>query len=312
MALVENDPTTAGGPVLRSRQPGRNFRTRRRAVASCYVLPVLLITGVFVYYPIILGILYAFQSVDFIRANQWVGFQNFTRVLSDPQFGKAWSNTFLYTLLVIVFAQLLPLLMAMAMHEIRVWKRFFQVAAYLPAVVPPVASALLWNWLFDPSRGLLNAALQTFGLKSHLWLSSSSEALASIGVITVWAGWGFAALVYLAALQTVPPELYEAAEIDGAGALARIRYVTLPHVRGLMLILIILGVIGSMQLFTEPYVLTQGGPVSSTTTVVLLIYRYAFAYGDIGGASALSVTLLIFLALFSALYMWLTRKISGA
>lgn len=298
----------SGGTDRRTRLPW--WRIRRRGVALLYLFPMLGAMALFVYYPIVQGVLYSFQRVNFIDPPEWAGWANFEKVIADPVFGQAWVNTLQFTALLIVFGQVLPLVMAMMMKEIRWGRPFFQLAAYLPTALPPVVAAMLWNWMYDPGLGFLNSLLRLFGIGKQAWLLDQDQVLFSIVAIIVWGGWGFAALIYLAALQSIPTELYDAAEIDGANVRQRVRYVTLPHLRGLILVLIILGVIGSMQLFTEPFVLTAGGPDNATVTVVMLVYRYAFQFGDVGAASALGLMLMLFLGVFSIFYWWVTRRLS--
>ncbi|WP_053202909.1 carbohydrate ABC transporter permease [Jiangella muralis] len=271
---------------------------------------MLVTMAVFVYYPLVQGFSYAFQKVNLLDPPVAVGLENFRRVLADPAFWPAWQNVGLYTVLILFFANLLPLVISLAIHELRWGRSFFQLAACLPMMMPPVVTALLFDWIFDPGAGLLNSLLSTFGIGPQPFLQSPSQSLPSVAAIAIWGSWGLAALVYLAALQQIPPELYEATEIDGAGIVRRIRHVTLPQVRGQILILLLLGIISASQIFTQPYVLTGGGPADSTVSVVQLVYRYAFEYGDLGGASALSLMFLVVLACISAGYMAVTNRMA--
>jgi multiple sugar transport system permease protein len=174
-------------------------------------------------------------------------------------------------------------------------------------MLPPVVTALLWKWFYDPGPGLFNTLLHAVNLPGLSWLDSSSTSMLSLVLVSTWANMGSATLIYLAAFQGIPGELYEAAELDGASIWQRIRYVTIPHTRFVLLIMMLLQVVATMQVFTEPYVMTGGGPEDSTVTVLLLLYRYAFVYNDFGTASAMSLLLFIALGAFSALYLRLTR-----
>jgi multiple sugar transport system permease protein len=179
---------------------------------------------------------------------------------------------------------------------------------YLPVMIPPVVSALLWKWFYDPGAGLANEALRALHLPTSNWSNGADTALVSLVIVATWANLGGTVLIYLAALQSIPGELYEAAELDGANLLQRIRHVTIPQTRFIILMLMLLQIIATMQVFTEPFVITGGGPEDRTVTVLYLIYKYAFLYNDFGGACALSVMLLVLLSAFSALYLRLTRS----
>jgi len=233
-------------------------------------------------------------------------------VLSDPLFGTAVSNTLYFMLLALIFGYPIPLVLAVVMSETRHFKGLYSALAYLPVVIPPVVSVLLWRFFYDASpNGVFNSILGWVGLGPFPWLQDPGTAMPSIVLEATWAAAGGTVIIYLAALLSVPPELYDAAEVDGASIWNKIWHVTLPHLRGILLITLILQFIATAQLFTEPYLFTGGGPANSTTTVLLLIYHYAFQNslgGDYGMAAALSVMLAAFLGIFTAVYFWLTRS----
>ena len=280
-------------------------------VALLYLVPSMLGFVVFVYYPIVKGVLASFQDLDLVRPPRWIGWDNFATVLGDPLFAKAWANTLLFTVAGVALGYVAPVVVSLIVNEVRRGRWFFQLAVYLPVMMPPIVTALLWRYIFDPTGiGVLNAFLGVFGLGPQPWLQSSSQALFSLVLISTWATFGFWVLVYLAALRGIPGELYDAAELDGAGVFNRVRYITLPYIRHIMLAGILLGIIGEMQIFTAPFVLTGGGPNNATVTVVLLVYQYAFKLNDFGAASALAVLLMLFLGALSVLYAVLTRRFS--
>ncbi len=202
----------------------------------------------------------------------------------------------------------LPLFLATVMSEFRRLGGLFRVLVYLPAAVPPVVAVLLWKWFYEPTPdGVFNTILGTIGIGPLPWLESTSWAIPSLVLAATWSAAGNTVLIYLAALTSIPTELYDAAEVDGAGIWRRVWHITLPQMRGVMLILLLVQIIATMQTFIEPFVMTDGGPQNSTVTVLLLIYRYAFNYGDYGGAAALSVLLAIVLGIISAIYLRVTR-----
>lgn len=267
----------------------------------------MLCFALFSWYPAIRSVIIAFQKYTPGSEPEWVGTANFTRVLDDPEFAAAWRNTLTFTLLALLIGFAVPFLMALVLNELRHAKGLFRVLVYLPVMIPPVVSSLLWKWFYDPGAGLANEALRFAHLPTSNWSNGADTALVSLVLVATWANMGGTVLVYLAALQGIPGELYEAAELDGAGLLQRIRHVTVPQTRFIILMLMLLQIIATMQIFTEPFVITGGGPENSTVTVLYLIYKYAFLYNDFGGACALSVMLLLLLSAFSALYLRLTR-----
>ncbi len=197
------------------------------------------------------------------------------------------------------------------MSEVRRGRGLYSALAYLPVVIPPVVSVLLWRFFYDASpRGVFNTILGWVGVDPLPWLQSAATAMPSIVIEATWANAGATVIIYLAALIAVPRELYDAADVDGASIWQKVVHVTLPQLRSVLLVTLILQLLATAQLFTEPLLFTSGGPNNSTLTVLLLIYRYAFQNslgGDYGMAAALSLMLAVFLALFTAGYYRLTR-----
>ena len=296
-----------------ARRPGRRpGRLRRRVMENLtaygFLCAALVCFALFSWYPIVRGVLLAFQQVNFITDPEWVGFDNFERLFADPLFWDAWTNTLLFTGLALVFGFFVPFLIAVLLNELRHAKGYFRLVVYLPVMLPPVVAALLWKWFYDPGPGLFNSLLRVVGIDGPRWLDDSTTSLLSLVLVATWSNLGSATLIYLAALQTIPGELYEAAELDGANVVQRLRHVTIPQTRFVLLVLLLLQVVATMQIFTEPYIMTGGGPDDSTVTVLLLLYRYAFVYNDFGTASALSTLLLVFLSVFSFAYLRITRR----
>ena len=288
-------------------------RAQRHAAGLLFLLPALILFGFFVWYPIVYGFVLSFQDNSlFGGSGSWVGWRNFQRVIADPLFTTAWANTLKFALYGLLFGYAIPVLLAIAINEVRHGKAYFRLAFYLPVIIPPLVTVFLWRYMYTPDGGLLNGLLGLVGIGKQPWLQSPHTALQSLVVVTTWANAGGTMLIYLAALQSIPAELYEAAELDGAGIWGRIWHVLLPQIRGVMLIMLILQIIATIQIFTEPFTLTNGGPVNATTTILLLIYNYAFQNGDLGLASALSVILFLVLVTFSLGYFALTRPLWAA
>ncbi|MEE1801044.1 sugar ABC transporter permease [Streptomyces sp. JV176] len=301
-------PVPGRGEPADRRAPGALRRALTHQLrAYAFLIGGLICFALFSWYPAIRAVVIAFQKYTPGSEPEWVGTANFTQVFHDPEFGAAWRNTLTFTVIALLVGFAVPFLMALVLNELRHAKSFFRVVVYLPVMIPPVVSALLWKWFYDPGAGLANEALRLLHLPTSNWTNGADTALLSLVIVATWANMGGTVLIYLAALQGIPGELYEAAELDGATIWQRVRHVTVPQTRFIILMLMLLQIIATMQVFTEPFVITGGGPESSTVTVLYLIYKYAFLYNDFGGACALSVLLLIVLSLFSALYLRLTR-----
>lgn len=307
MATVAERPTAQPVVLTHPARPPRRRRRRIDIAAIVFALPAAVTFGYFAWGPIIRGVVMSWQRTNLIEPATWVGWSNFTFVLQNPVLGQAVINTILFVVLSVLLGFPVPLLLAVLISELR-HRQLYLVLAFLPVVIPPVVGILLWKVFYDPSaQGLFNQALALFGMGPVSWLNDPGVALPALVVESVWAAAGSAMVIYVAALASVRTELYEAAELDGAGLFRRIASVTLPQLRGVMLVLLLLQLIGVAQVFAEPFLFTGGGPNNATVTVMLLIYRYAFISGDFGAASALSVMLAVVLALLSVVYLRATR-----
>jgi multiple sugar transport system permease protein len=276
-----------------------------------FALPMLVIFGVFSWAPIVKAVVMSFQKTNLI-VTEWVGLENFQRVFADPVLPMAVRNTAYFALLALIFGYPVPLIAAVLMSEVRRAKGLYSALAYLPVVVPPVVAVLLWKFFYDPRpEGVFNTILGWVGIPPQPWLQSMTMAMPSLVLEATWAAAGGTVIIYLAALTAVPPELYDAAEVDGASVWNKVWHVTMPQLRGVLFITLILQIIGTAQVFLEPYLFTGGGPANATVTILLLIYRYAFGNslgGNYGEATALSLLLALFLAVMSLVYFRLTRR----
>jgi multiple sugar transport system permease protein len=304
--------TTELARAGRSRRTWRTWVTRDRLSTLAFLLPLLVIFGVFSWFPIVRAVVMSVQETNLVSVPTFVGVDNFGAVLADPLFGRAVANTAYFAFLALIFGFPIPIALAVVMSEARRFKGLYSALAYLPVVVPPVVSVLLWRFFFDARpAGVFNSILGAVGIGPLPWLQNAGSAMPSIVLEATWAGAGATVIIYLAALLSVPSELYDAADVDGASIWQKIRHVTLPHLRGVLFLTLILQLIATAQLFAEPFLFTGGGPANSTMTVLLLIYRYAFQNslgGNYGMAAALSVMLAAFLGVFTAVYFWLTRS----
>ena len=211
-----------------------------------------------------------------------------------------------------MFGYPIPLVAAVLMSEVRKRRGLYSALAYLPVVIPPVVAVLLWKTFYDASpTGAFNTILGWVGLGPYPWLQSQHWAMPSLVLESTWANAGGTVIIYLAALTAVNSDLYEAAAVDGANLRQKVWHVTLPQLRGVLLVTMILQIIGTAQVFLEPYLFTSGGPANATLTVLLQIYNYAFGNslgGDYGKATALSLMLAGFLTVFSLVYLRATRS----
>jgi multiple sugar transport system permease protein len=276
-----------------------------------FTLPFVIVFAVFAWFPIGRAVIMSFEETNLV-VSSWVGLDNFKAVLADPLLPLAIRNTALFALMALVFGFPIPLVGAVLMSEVRRAKGLYPVLAYLPAVIPPVVAVLLWRFFYDARpQGVFNTILDWFGVGPLPWLQSMTWAMPSLVLYATWAAAGATVIIYLAALIVVPPELYDSAEVDGASVWRKVVHVTLPQLRPVLLITLILQLIGTAQVFLEPYLFTGGGPANATLTLLLLIYRYAFGQSlgaDFGKATALSLMLAIFLAVMSLLYFRVTRS----
>jgi multiple sugar transport system permease protein len=276
-----------------------------------FLAPMLIVFGLYSWGPIVQTVLMSFQKTNLITSH-FVGFDNFVNVLEDPVLPTAILNTLYFALLALIFGFPLPILLAVLMSEVRRAKGFYSALAYLPVVVPPVVAVLLWKFFFDASpNGVFNTMLGWIGIAPQPWLQNQSTAMPSLVLEATWAAAGGSIIIYLAALLSVPPELYDAAEVDGASIWRKVWHITLPQLRGVIFVMLILQVLATAQVFLEPFLFTAGGPNNSTVTVLLLIYRYAFQNslgGNYGEATALSLMLAIVLAILSVVYFRLTKR----
>ena len=319
MTTLEEPPVLAISAASEARPltPRRRKRNLRTWVQGgglstlVFLLPMLFVFIIFSWSPIVQSMVMSLQKTNLITT-EFVGLDNFVNVLNDPRLGRAVLNTLYFAGLALLFGFPLPILLAVLMSEVRRGKGLYSALAYLPVVVPPVVAVLLWKFFYDASpNGVFNTVLGWVGIPPQTWLQSAETAMPSLVIEATWAAAGGSIIIYLAALLSVPPELYDAAEVDGATIWRKIWHVTLPQLRGVLFIMLILQVIGTAQVFLEPYLFTGGGPNNATVTVLLLIYQYAFQNslgGNYGEATALSVMLAVVLGVLSYLYFRITNR----
>lgn len=291
-------------------RPSRPRNLTRREAVECYlfIAPVCIGLLVFTIGPILASLYFSFTEYNIIRAPKWVGLGKFHDLIRDELFWQSLKVTSLYVLMHLPISLVLALGIALLMNQKVRGIIFFRTVYYLPSVVSGVAVALLWMWIFNPEFGILNTLLAMVGIQGPAWLFDEHWSLPAIALMSLW-GVGGSMLIYLAGLQGIPSELYEAAEIDGASRWRRFWFITLPLLSTVILFNLVMGLIASFQEFTPAYVMTSGGPNFSTLFYNYYLYENAFEYLYMGYASAMAWVLLVIvlvltLLVFKSSPMW--------
>jgi len=270
---------------------------------SPWVFGFLLLTVI----PVGASLFLSFTQYDVVRPPVYTGLANFGRMLQDPLIGKSLYNTLYYTVIVIPTSIVFTLGLALLLNQEAHGNAFYRTAFYLPSIVPAVANSVLWIWLLQPQWGLINYLLHLVGIKGPAWLASITWAKPALIMMAVW-GSGSSMVIFLAGLQSIPESLYEAAAMDGAGAVSKFRHVTLPLLTPTIFFQVVMGVIGSFQVFTAAYIMTGGGPVNATLFYVLYLYRHAFVYMNMGYASAMAWVLFIIVLALTLVQFWVAPR----
>ncbi|MBB6015206.1 sugar ABC transporter permease (plasmid) [Deinococcus sp. D7000] len=291
-------------------RPGGQWRRAQTITAYLFILPNFIFFFTFFLIPVAGAVALAFM--EYLPGSQrFVGLDNFRAVFADPLFGVALRNTAVYTFFVVLFWLGKALLIAYLLDPLsKFTQTFFKSAFYLPSVTSGVIISLVWLWIFNPTFGLLNALLNLLGLDSVAWLGNTSTALPALIFMHVVMGGGSSIVLLSAALARIPRELYETALLDGASRLGVFRNVIVPLIQPTLLYLVVTGTINTFQVFESVYIMTQGGPQFSTTTVVYLIYETAFVQFQLGTASAQAMILFLFTFVLAAVqFKWLGRSV---
>lgn len=284
-----------------------------RLAAWLFAAPALLIIGAFFFVPVLGALAVSLTDFDLyaladIRNLRFVGLGNYWRLLHAPEFWRAVGNTLYFVLLGVPLSLGASLAIALLINSRLTRARaFFRTVFFAPVVATLVAVAVVWRYLLHTRYGLFNYALAHIGIHPIDWLGDPHWALPAIILFAVWKNFGYNMVIFLAALQSIPEDLYEAARLDGATLWQELRSVTLPMLRPTLLLVSILTVAGYFQLFAEPYVMTQGGPVQSTTSVLYYMYEQGFKWWDLGSASAVAFLLFLMILAVSALQMRFAR-----
>lgn len=263
-----------------------------------FILPAALLLVVFFFIPFFQTILMSFQDYNNIYQPTFSGFDNYFKLFQSPIFYKVLINTFLYLIVAVPILAIIPLFLAILLNQKLRGITLYKILIYLPVIVSIVVAAIAFKWLYA-DQGILNYLANSLGFNSVGWLTDPNWALYSVIIVTVWKGIGYYMMIYLAALMSVPKELYEACNIDGAGFFTKHLTVTIPHIMPTIALVVTISSISAMKVFAEIYVMTKGGPLNSSKTIVYYIYERAFENLDLGYASAMAVVLLIIVMIFS-------------
>jgi len=260
-------------------------------------------------YPIIISLYYSFCQYDVLQIPMYIGFNNYYEILlNDPYFWKSISNTFFYTLFRVPSNIILSLIIAISINKISKGGSIFRTAYFIPSLVSGVALSVIWMWIFNPQIGLLNLILKFFGLSEPMWLQDPSWSKPALIIMSFWSAGGGRMLIFLAALRNIPPKLYEAFKLDGGSSFQSFFHITLPMISPIIFLWSIVEVIASMQVFTEAFIMTKGGPVDSTLFYNLYLYNKAFQDFNMGYASALAWLLLIITLIITSIQFKMSKK----
>jgi len=294
----------------------RQFNRREVLAGVLFALPAILGILIFQLGPLVVSLGLSLTDYDILTKTNIVWFENYKRLAQDPLVLKSAINTLYVTALGVPLQLLTALSLALLLNAETKAMAFFRTVYYLPAITPTVAAAILWRWILQSQWGLLNSALGVIGIQGPLWLGSEHWSKPSIVLMSLW-GQGGSMLIFLAGLKGIPRQLYEAAEIDGASRWYRFTRITLPMLSPTIFFLMVLSIIGNLKVFTESYVLTQGGPLNSTLFYVYNLFNNAFVYFRMGYASALAwvffiLVLILTLAQFRLADRWVYYEVGGA
>jgi multiple sugar transport system permease protein len=287
---------------------------RSQRAAWWFIAPALIVLGVFFFLPVLGALamsvtdfdLYALSDADNLR---FIGFENYRRLLGEPLFWKALGNTLYFVALGVPLSIGVSLVTALLVSsKLARFRGFFRTVFFAPVVTTLVAVAVVWRYIFHTRYGFLNYGLSSLGLDPIDWMGDPHWAMPAIVILAVWKNFGYNMIILLAALQNIPEDLYEAARIDGASSWQRFRHITLPGIGPVLLLVSILTMTGYFQLFAEPYVMTEGGPLQSTLSVLYFMYDEGFKWWSLGRASAVAFLLFVLMFVVTVFQLRLGRQ----
>ncbi|MFC9285161.1 carbohydrate ABC transporter permease [Streptomyces sp. NPDC057052] len=285
----------------------------RRAAGLAWTIPALVLLAVFVYLPLVQNFGYSTLTWDiYSGSQQFVGLDNYRDLFADPVFWTSFTNNLWYALLSVVFQVFGALLLAALVESIRStrWQRALRTIYFIPSAISLTVAGLLFYFIYEPNLGLLNHALEAVapGTFDHAWLGQESTAMTAVIAMSQWQGFGYSTLLFAVAIQRIPAELHEAAALDGAGPVRRFFRVTLPLVREMTGLMLLVTVSGAFQVFNEVMVMTSGGPDNSTHVLGTWLYRNGFVRNDFGHAAAIGTIIFVITLTIAMAQLWFTRR----
>jgi len=285
-----------------------NSKLRKKLAPYLIVSPYLIHLLLFVLFPVVFSIVLTFHKWNIISHMEYVGLDNFARLVQDRLFWKAILNTLVFLSIHIPLQIIIALALAYFLNQKIFIRGFFRASFFLPVVISGVVVTILWQQLYGFESGLINRALSGLGLEKVEWLTSSKVAMVSIALMATWKNVGLYVILFLVGLQSVPESYYEAADVEGANAWQKFRFITLPAINPMLFMVVILSTIGGFSLFIEPYIMTGGGPLNSTLSAMLYIYKQAFEYYHMGYSATLGIFFAILVLLVVAVQKYVIEN----
>jgi len=289
-------------------RPNKTVSFNQNWSAYAFLAPALVILFLSLLLPAVATLLMSFTDVSFLKPTNFVGFENYIKLFSDTRFQQAVSNTIHYTIGVTFPTMVLGLLAAVALNRKVPGRMAFRTIFYLPVLTSLIAAAVVWAYVYEPYAGPLNGVLTRVGLPPQPWLQSPNLAMNALIIMAIWRDFGTAMIIYLAGLQDIPNDIYEAARLDGAKGKDIFLRITVPMLSSVTFYLLIILIVQTFQVFGAIYVMTQGGPLGSTETVVYQMYQTAFAYTEFGYSAAMSTVLFLTILVFSIIGTRIMRR----
>ncbi|MDE2853019.1 MAG: sugar ABC transporter permease [Chloroflexota bacterium] len=283
---------------------------REAFVGYMFILPTYIGFSIFILYPLIESVRISFQEFSLLRGSTYVGLENYVQMFADARLRIAYINTIIFTLFAVFFNAGIGLILAVMLNRRLpiLMRNLYRSVFFFPVLIAHTYIAVIWRFLYQQDTGVINYYLGVFGVEPIPWLSNAHWAMAAIIILDVWKNTGFAMLVFLAGLQSIPNEYYEAAQLDGANERQLFFRITIPLLSPTIFFILVIFMIGALQVFDTIIVLTQGGPGDATRSVVLYVYEIAFRTFNMGYAAAVSMTLFAIILILTALQFWISRR----
>jgi len=297
-------------PQRQHRLPELTPRHREAFVGYLFILPTYIGFTIFILYPLIESVRISFQEFSLLRGSTYIGFDNYVQMFADGRLRIAYINTVIFTLFAVFFNAGIGLILAVMLNRRLpvLMRNLYRSIFFFPVLIAHTYIAVIWRFLYQQDTGVINYYLGLFGVDAIPWLSNAHWAMAAIIILDVWKNTGFAMLVFLAGLQSIPNEYYEAAQLDGANERQLFFRITIPLLSPTIFFILVIFMIGALQVFDTIIVLTQGGPGDATRSVVLYVYEIAFRTFNMGYAAAVSMTLFAIILVLTALQFWISRR----